>query len=314
VSTDFRHLDDLEDFVLDLVRDTAIRLDVDDMTDDVVHRVDCPGDRIRFAYGLDTIAEYDHETVQFLTADRMRRTVLADCVEAARRRLRTAAIGYPENRVIGLLSRRKRNPLWSCHADILVLSAFLAKGYDRSQIGLLGQGTAVPAKGARNAYPDTIVDPYLAINESPFRQHYVRDGWVHAHVGLDIEIDHLGQSGHGLVEILSDHRSAVSVNGYDLPDMVLASLAGQPLHALLALLAHPVTDRVPGLRILDAHRTEGNAPSVFATLEHRRTFLAKAPRGTDLSFAELGNDILVEIGKTPVTVLPFSPDLHLANA
>lgn len=56
MSADFRHLDDLEDFVLDLVRDTAIRLDVDDMTDDVVHRVDCPGDRIRFAYGLDTIA------------------------------------------------------------------------------------------------------------------------------------------------------------------------------------------------------------------------------------------------------------------
>ena len=311
MSADFRHLDDLEDFVLDLVRDTAIRLDVDDMTDDLVHRVDCPGDRIRFAYGLDTIAEYDHESVQFMTADHMRRTVLADCVEAARRRLRTAAIGYPENRVIGLLSRRQRNPLWSCHADILVVAAFLDKGYDRSHVGLLGPGSAVPDKGGRNAYPHTIVDPYLVLNESPFHQHYVRDGWVYAHVGLDIEIDHLGQPGHGLVEILSDHRSAVSVNGYDLPDTVLASLAGQPLHALLA---HPVTDRVPGLRILDAHRTEGNAPSVFATLEHRRTFLAEAPSGTDLSFAELGNDILVEIGKSPVTVLPFSPDLHLADA
>ena len=314
MSTDFRHIDDLEDFVLDLVRDTAIRLDVDDMTDDVVHHVDRTRSPVRFAYGLDTVVavtEHDHDTVRLLTADNVRRTVLADCVEAARRRLRTAAIGYPENRVIGLLSRRERNPLWSCHADILVLSAFLAKGYDRSQVGLLGQGSAMPAKGARNAYPDTIVDPYLAINESPFRQHYVRDGWVYAHVGLDIEIDHLGHPGHGLVEILSDHRSAVSVNGYDLPDTVLTSLAGQPLDALLA---HPVTDRVPGLRILDAHRTEGSAPSVFATLERRRTFLAEAPRGTDLSFAELGNDILVEIGKTPVTVLPFSADLHIPYA
>jgi hypothetical protein len=310
VTGDFRHLDDLEDFVLDLIRDTAIRLDADDMTDDIVHRVDRSRDPMVFSCGLDTAMDYDHQTVRLLTADRMRRTVLADCVEAARRRLRTAVIGYPGNRVIGLISRRERNPLWSCHADLLVLSAFLARGYDRSQIGLLGQGSAVPAKGARNAYPGTIVDPFLAINESPFHQHYVRDGSVHAHVSVGLGTDTSGPTAYGPVEILSDHRSAVSVAGYELPDTVLTALAGQPLRTMLS---HPVTDRIPGLRILEARRSEGNSPGIFVTLERRRTFLAKAPRGTDLSFAELGNDILAEIGETPVTVLPYEPSMHLSS-
>lgn len=314
MTQDFRHVDDLHDFIADLAHDVAARLEEDGIHHEMtlVRRIVRGGPGIDFGFG--SVSAYGYDEIEFVTARRIRAAVLRGAVAVARRQRRERAIGHVGQRFFGLLPARPANPLWSCHADLLVLSAFLAKGYDASQLALLGPGTKEPDRSlddkARLIRPETIVTAEHPIGEGPFHQHHVRDGYVEAHVSIGNEDRSAGRSCYGPLEILSDHRSAVSIHGFDLPETVLSTLPGQPLDALLS---HPVTDRVPGLRILDAHGPGDAKANVFVTLERRRTFLAEAPAGTDLSFAELGNDLLAEAGETPVTVLPYSPDLHLSN-
>lgn len=321
MTQDFRHVDDLHDFIADLLHDTADQLDEGGIHEEItLSRRTIRGD-FGIEFGLDTIIPYGQDDIPFLTADRIRSTVVRAAVTAARRQRRTRVIGHTGRYFFGLLPARPANPLWSCHADLLVVSAFLAKGHEASQVELLGPGRNEPDRSlddaARNIHPHTLVDPYDSMGHGTFRrqnvrfhQHYVRDGIVHAHVSIDNDARSEDDSIYGPLEILSDHRSAVSIHGYDLPDTVLSALAGRTVDELLS---HPVIARAPDLHILEAHSSEEGRQTIHATLERRRTFLAKAPEGTDLSFAELGNDLLAKVGETTVTVLPFSPDLHLAS-
>jgi hypothetical protein len=184
-------------------------------------------------------------------------------------------------------------------------------GWPEDAVRRLGPGHRAPVRPSRTVHLRSLSGGPSPNGLVSFDQHSSADGRVSAVARVYARArvaDEVRMA--DLVVLCGDHQT-IRIDGLELPETAAVAAVGMPVGRVVD---HPMIDLIRDVPVVGIEHRRGEAStSLLIRLEDRRTMLAPAPSGADLSFVDVGNDLLTAIGEDPVVVLPYAPGLHLSD-
>lgn len=298
--TDFATVADAVEFVRDILPGIARTLQDGDLPKDI-HAYEDPLDGA-FVFGTEPCSRFEPDIVGHLSAAALRRSTIVDCVTVARRRRRARSIGRYHSTA--------HQPAWSCNTSILTLAMLRMGGMGDDVLRLLGPGRMVPSSPTGIISPSELKILVSARGKVSIDSHRIADGRIGVHAS--------GTGPHAITT-RDGHEVAIMVKGMTVPDTMAHAVPGTTLSEVLD---HPICDMIPDMPVLRIENSnDPSTPYVKIHLPDRRMPIARPPEDADLSFVELGSDLLVSVQSerhdglvfTPVELLPYDASMHLAK-